>query len=100
MWVYALVMVECDCTNDGGRVVGCQHLYCAGGLQNMPAYSCHCDCLKESHTNVIVHTYTPPMRVLELILLVALRLYVHVCSGLQLSGDEKTQGVILEMSLR
>ena len=57
MWVYASVMVECDGTNSGGRVVSRQHLCCAGGLQNTPAYSCHCDCLEESHTYVNVHAY-------------------------------------------
>ena len=51
------MMVECDGTNGGGRVVSCQHLCCAGREQNVPAYSCHRDCLEESHTNVIVHTY-------------------------------------------
>ena len=58
MWVHASVMVERDGTNGGCRVLGCQRLCCAGGLQNIPAYSCHCDCLEESHTNVNVHTYT------------------------------------------
>ena len=89
MWVCTSVRVECDGTNCRGRVVSCQHLCCASGLQNMSAHSCHCGCPEESHTNRNIHTYTPPMRVLQLILLVACRLYVCVCPGLQLSGDER-----------
>ena len=61
MWAYTLVEVECDGTNYRGRgrghVMSCLHLCCAGGLHNMLAHSCHCDCLEESHTNRKVHTY-------------------------------------------